>query len=319
MRMAVLNKIRSRKGASITFALLAFLVCAVVSSVLLAAASASTGRYSGLADMDQRYYAVTSAAQLFKDTLDSQEITVVRSEIKTEYQYHTYKKKSDGSGGYDTIPTEYPADAEFHKANSSEYKLNLWLLMPNEAAVNYLFDSSSDHVGTDFALTDKDGLDENTAKAEITAAASKSFLAEAAVACVFGEPKAVAMAYDASEAHPFGEFVDPMVMKTMSITVPDCPELAVSVEYSMRKDGTITFTFSSGSEDEAFQMELILVATVQDNSKYPTEKKTETETVAPIDEDAAKYTERIETVTEKTKTTVITWTAADVKKKGTAA
>ena len=70
MGRKMLNKLRSRKGASITFALLAFLVCAVISAVLLASASASAGRLSGLVKSDQRYYAVTSAAQLFCDSLD---------------------------------------------------------------------------------------------------------------------------------------------------------------------------------------------------------------------------------------------------------
>ena len=65
----VLKKLRSSKGASLTFALLAFLVCAVISAVLLASASAAAGRLSGLAEADQRYYAVTSAAQLFCDEL----------------------------------------------------------------------------------------------------------------------------------------------------------------------------------------------------------------------------------------------------------
>ena len=62
MGRTALDKLRSRKGASLTFALLAFLVCAVISAVLLASASASAGRLSNLAESDQRYYAVTSAA-----------------------------------------------------------------------------------------------------------------------------------------------------------------------------------------------------------------------------------------------------------------
>lgn len=64
---AIKNKIRSRRGASITFALLLFLVCAVISSVVIVAASTSGGRLSELAVMDQRYYAVNSAAELLCD------------------------------------------------------------------------------------------------------------------------------------------------------------------------------------------------------------------------------------------------------------
>lgn len=58
------NKLGSDRGASITFALLLFLVCAVVSSVVIVAATTSAGRMSQLAQMDQRYYAVNSAAEL---------------------------------------------------------------------------------------------------------------------------------------------------------------------------------------------------------------------------------------------------------------
>ena len=73
MGRKMLNKLRSRKGASLTFALLAFLVCAVISAVLLAAGMASSGRLSVLAEADQRYYAVTSAAQLFCDSLQAED------------------------------------------------------------------------------------------------------------------------------------------------------------------------------------------------------------------------------------------------------
>ena len=63
------QKLRSDRGASITFALLLFLVCAVVSSVVIVAGTAAAGRMSELAEMDQRYYAVTSAAGLLRDEL----------------------------------------------------------------------------------------------------------------------------------------------------------------------------------------------------------------------------------------------------------
>lgn len=61
------NKLRSNQGASMLLALLLFLVCAVVGSVVLASATAAAGRMSELAEMDQRYYAVTSAAELLAD------------------------------------------------------------------------------------------------------------------------------------------------------------------------------------------------------------------------------------------------------------
>ena len=56
-------KLRSRRGASITFALLLFLVCAVISGVVIVAASTVGGRMSGMRETDERYYAATEAAR----------------------------------------------------------------------------------------------------------------------------------------------------------------------------------------------------------------------------------------------------------------
>lgn len=70
------QKLRSRTGASITFALLLFLVCAVLSSVILVAATAAAGRIAGMVEADQRYYAVTSASALLKELIDKKTVTV---------------------------------------------------------------------------------------------------------------------------------------------------------------------------------------------------------------------------------------------------
>ena len=61
------------------FALLLFLVCAVLSAVILTAATASTGRLSGMADTDARYYAVTSAVDLVSGELENSSVTLVRT------------------------------------------------------------------------------------------------------------------------------------------------------------------------------------------------------------------------------------------------
>ena len=66
---AVKRKLKSQHGASITFALLIFLVCAVVGSAVLTAGTAASGRMSKIAEMDQRYYSVNSAAKLVIDQI----------------------------------------------------------------------------------------------------------------------------------------------------------------------------------------------------------------------------------------------------------
>lgn len=75
------QKLKSQTGASITFALLLFLVCAVVGSVVLTAGTAAAGRMSELAKMDQRYYSVTSAAQLLRDTMDGKQVSVTQKTV----------------------------------------------------------------------------------------------------------------------------------------------------------------------------------------------------------------------------------------------
>ena len=75
------KKLASDRGASITFALLLFLVCAVLSSVIIVAATAASGRMSRLSEMDKRYYSVTSAAALIKEVLDGQSVEVEHKKV----------------------------------------------------------------------------------------------------------------------------------------------------------------------------------------------------------------------------------------------
>ena len=80
MRRTIVNKLRSQSGASISFALLLFLVCAVVCSIVLTAATASTGRLSNMAEVDQRYYCVTSACEWLKAAVDGTSASIVKVE-----------------------------------------------------------------------------------------------------------------------------------------------------------------------------------------------------------------------------------------------
>ena len=101
------RKLGSRRGASITFALLLFLVCAVLSSVIIVAATSSAGRMSKLAETDQRYYAVTSAADLVKELLDEPVSIVQREEIKkVEKTTHTEVETSVTKTVSETVETD---------------------------------------------------------------------------------------------------------------------------------------------------------------------------------------------------------------------
>ncbi len=117
------RKLKSQRGASITFALLIFLVCAVVGSVVLGAGTAAAGRISGLPKSDQRYYSVTSAARLFEEQFGGANITIER---KYQYQETVTTSLSDGTVGApvnvtgtdpyeDTISVMMPGDTTAKK------------------------------------------------------------------------------------------------------------------------------------------------------------------------------------------------------------
>ena len=88
--LSIKKKLKSQNGASISFALLLFLVCAVLSSAIIVAGTAAAGRLSRLAEADQRYYAVTSAAGLLSRDISEKTVTV-------EYSKKTGKVTPAGS------------------------------------------------------------------------------------------------------------------------------------------------------------------------------------------------------------------------------
>ncbi len=79
-----MTKLKDKAGASITYALLLFLVCGIVGSIVLAAGTAAAGRISQSVASDQRYYSVTSAARLLKDGLDGISNTIIFTGIETD-------------------------------------------------------------------------------------------------------------------------------------------------------------------------------------------------------------------------------------------
>jgi len=70
------DKLRSSTGVSMPLALLLFLVCATLASIVLAAATTSVGTATTLKESESSYYSVTSAAKLFRDELNGQTIVI---------------------------------------------------------------------------------------------------------------------------------------------------------------------------------------------------------------------------------------------------
>ena len=106
------KKLNSQRGASLTFALLLFLVCAVVGSVVLVAGTAASGRLSKTAEMDQRYYSVTSAADFLTQELSNKKITLVRTREVTESIITQYSVAIDEDTG-ETTTTEQSTSTSY--------------------------------------------------------------------------------------------------------------------------------------------------------------------------------------------------------------
>ncbi len=341
MRMAVHNKICSRKGASITFALLAFLVCAVIGAVVLSAAITTSGRASGIAEMDQRYYAVSSAAQLFRDALDDQEFTVERIEQKTNIDIWEYKpasmaeaedeaeEESGGAGGesggetsggaggesggetsegagedYSLIASEHVSTEEY-----SDYTLNI--TMPDGSKETFRYQGKP--------------LDEDYEPDTLAEFRAASILNDALLTFVCNNANYATDAYNADpgafaddESSPwYGDRVLSMTFTESEgtlLSADDLNALEVTVRITMRKDGALIITFSNvptAVSTEVYKLELTLVAKVTGNSSSPvTENKTEV-TVSGTE---APYTETTTTTTTNTKTMNIVWHVSDVKR-----
>ena len=93
-------------------ALFLFLVCAVVGSVVLTAGTAAAGRRAQIESSDQRYYSVTSAADLVKDLMTDGSVETVRKhEKKTVTVYTIVTDAADNSrreeGKEETVTHKY--------------------------------------------------------------------------------------------------------------------------------------------------------------------------------------------------------------------
>ena len=91
----IYSKWCSERGASVSVALLLFLICTVICSVIMVAATTASGRLAAIAETDQRYYSVTSAASLLKSLLDGKTVSLV--EIETRSMTTTYTNGRAGT------------------------------------------------------------------------------------------------------------------------------------------------------------------------------------------------------------------------------
>lgn len=291
MPISIRRKLKSRKGASITFALLAFLVCAVLGAVVIAAASAAGGRVKDLAEMDQRYYAVTSAAQLFREELDKQTFTIERVEDSRTYLPITHTKLANGT--VNSVPGTETAEP----SNPTFYSLKITLPKASE-----------DDTGEPVTVT------ADTKK--------ESLLTEAALRYVLGSALDGNLVNQTSLEAIYG-LTPGTATQTWNMTAAVTGEggaistLTVQVTATMSANGDIRFIFANTPAEaggEVFTVEFTLKASVQDHSATPSVTKREGQPRDVNKVSDTVYTETIHYLTTSTKTTSITWNATDIKK-----
>lgn len=266
LKIKIGRKLRSSCGSSILFALLLLLVCTVIGSVVLTAGTAAAGRLAETAEMDQRFYAVQSAAQLFKEKFDGQTVEIVRTKTTTEEEYNSLV--TDESGNVSSSPegsADPVCDYDLKWGNNSFVGMGQSIL--RDAAIELL-------IGSDLSP-------------------EKAFTAEYPA---FSSP-----ANNSNTIVKTFEII-PSVSSGDSISAP----LEVTVQSTLRADGTLEFIFTSPGESDKYSSKLIFTAMV-DEGTYKTKSNT-SKSVSDVSENTKRET--IRTVTVKTLKSSITWNFA---------
>lgn len=333
MGRRILKKLKSNEGASITFALLAFLVCAVISAVLLASASAATGRLSNLAESDQRYYAVTSAAQLFCDALEGQEFTVERKWTSKDVSVRKYTEingivVSSACGITNEVPLPPSTTAANLLNNLNVYGIKLKIPGSSDLQTD---DSTPE------TLNPEDPASAADTKSVITGWRDTSIFADAAMSYVIGtDAVTAAQAYQkkpgsagsiqtAANAAPDTTVGDLRIVKTWeNLNLVFSPETGKSDTYkgvpiaakvSLRNDGSMLVELSA----DDYKVTVTLTATVKDDSALP-EVTTEENVYRKFNVEGTEGNMLVynyETTVIKrtsTKTTAISWHVTEIKK-----
>jgi hypothetical protein len=77
------NKVRSNKGATMVFALVALILCVMISAVVIYTAFSNVGRVKKTQSEEQNYLSVSSAVMLFKDSLEGDSVSYEETRVST--------------------------------------------------------------------------------------------------------------------------------------------------------------------------------------------------------------------------------------------
>ena len=113
---SVSKKLKSNSGASLSIALLLFLVCTVLGSIILKSGTAASGRVADMARADARYYSVTSAADYLADAIttvhtdsadEKRTVVITRTAVTSSTETSSYSGESWGTPSRSAADTTY--------------------------------------------------------------------------------------------------------------------------------------------------------------------------------------------------------------------
>ena len=284
------QKLRSRRGASITYALLLFLVCMVVGSVVLAAGMAAAGRMAKTAEMDQRYYSVTSASDLLAKELAGKPVTITRTRTETTVTTVTTALHDDGSGNITPEITTSTSTGIDYSTVFSDTGYSV-------TAVHIDGDDETGNTGTDIVRT------------------TKVFLTECAVDLLYGANKAntsAAMGYRfGSAAEKTGTFT--LEHSGLSQSALDsgvaADQLKVYGSYTLKSDGTLVIKLSSADDGTGYTLVMTLTALPSDGTPIPSG-------TGPVTNNSTPGKTITTTTQTSTVTSTIQWKVKSVVKEG---
>ena len=235
MQNAILRKWKANRGASLSIALFLFLICSVLGAVLLTAATTASGRLADLAEMDQRYYAVTSAAELLAKELTKEPVTITQTK--------TVKRKVETRGPADDPETVIQYDVSYYTDINGKKGLPLSLSL------------SYGEEPTSGAGNSPDG--------------EMSFLTARAFELMFGDEKCnteAALDYSFKKSHFAGQ--DSPKSFDMAFSSADgnlaVDHLAVDVSYQMMRSGVLILTVTNKT-GEPYKLKLTLTPKFTEN------------------------------------------------------
>jgi len=288
---------RAQRGAALSIALLLLLICALLTSAVIAAMSAVGGQPLNLAKRDQHYYSATSAVKLLKDEIDNTSVTFrCVKEESTPYEV-TYENggkvgppragKPAGKRyaltlvvGEDDRASSENNDVELDDTGDSvDGKSLSTLTFPQIAAFDYLSKSTGALTGTVNAESFFENASNVVKSGGDDTPLTRSFTLEHTVT---------------SEGLPANL---PTILET-------------DIAESIAKDGTLTCTVKSGDDrNTEYWLDMICEADVEaEQDEYSTLKD---DGMVPT---VGKIT-RTETTTKTTTLLIkVTWSASDISK-----